>query len=140
MLMKVLYFLKTNSTRLWINGKTENFFLKHTIQRQKRLEGGYNPELEGAVTNDKGNIVYDENGKIKKEPTILQRGFELIKPLISPLTDQRSQTPLPPTSMPDKNMVASVPQINRQTGLTAGENAYLSNEEKAIKLRNKGMA
>jgi len=48
--------------------------------------------------------------------------------------------PLPPTPMPDQRMVASAPQINQQTGLTHSENALLSNEEKAIKLRSKGMA
>ena len=37
-----------------------------------KWEGGYKPELEGAVTNDKGRVVYDERGKIKKEPTLLQ--------------------------------------------------------------------
>jgi hypothetical protein len=42
--------------------------------------------------------------------------------------------------MPDQKLVASAPQINQQTGLTHSENALLSNEEKAIKLRSKGMA
>jgi hypothetical protein len=108
-----------------------------------KWEGGYKPELEGAITNDKGRVVYDENGKIKREPTFLEKAVPYIKDKISPfsgLMGQRSQAPLPPTSMPDQQLVASAPQINQQTGLTHSENALLSNEEKAIKLRSKGMA
>ena len=48
--------------------------------------------------------------------------------------------PLPPTPGVNPNLVASTPPINQQTGLTHSENALLSNEEKAIKLRSKGMA
>ena len=44
------------------------------------------------------------------------------------------------TPQVDQQLVASAPQINQQTGLTHSENALLSNEEKAIKLRSKGMA
>jgi hypothetical protein len=105
-----------------------------------KWEGGYKPELEGAVTNDKGNVVYDENGKIKREPTLLQKGFEKIKPFISPLTDQRSQTPLPPTPAVDARQVASVNQNITQTGLTHTENALLSNAEKAMRLKQRGVA
>ena len=109
---------------------------------KKLFPDGYKPEEQGAVTNDKGNVVYDENGKIKREPTLLEKGYEKIKPLIFPgaPADLKSQTPLPPTSMPDQQLVASASQINQQTGLTHSENALLSNEEKAINLRSKGMA
>ena len=66
--------------------------------------------------------------------------MEKIKPFISPLTDQRSQTPLPPTPAVDARQVASVNQnISPRTGLTATETALLSNEEKAMRLRSKGM-
>ena len=53
-------------------------------------------------------------------------------------TTQVAQTPLPPTPGVDQNLVASMPQINPQTGLTHTENALLSNEEKAIKQRQQG--
>ena len=92
------------------------------------------------MTNDKGRVVYDEKGKIKREPTILQRGFEKIKPLISPLIDQRSQTPLPPTPAVDARQFAQAPQNITQTGLTHTENALLSNSEKAMRLRQRGQA
>ena len=51
---------------------------------KKLFPDGYKPEEQGAVTNDKGDVVYDENGKIKQEPTILQKGLEKIKPFMSP--------------------------------------------------------
>ena len=52
----------------------------------------------------------------------------------------KSQTAFPATPGVDQNLVASMPQINPQTGLTHTENALLSNEEKAIKLRQQGRA
>ena len=66
--------------------------------------------------------------------------MEKIKPFISPLTDQRSQTPLPPTPAVDARQVASVNQNISPTGLTHTENALLSNEEKAMRLRQRGQA
>ena len=118
----------------------KKFFPETYNEETKQWEGGYKPELEGAVTNDKGNVVYDENGKIKREPTLLQKGFEKIKPFISPLTDQRSQTPLPATPAVDAKQFASVNQNITPTGLTYTENALLSNEEKAMRLRQRGQA
>ena len=43
--------------------------------------------------------------------------------------------PLPKTSMPDQKLVASMPQINRQTGLTRTESALLSPSEQVIARR-----
>ena len=66
-----------------------------------------------------------------------------IKDKISPfsgLTGQKSQTPLPETPQVDQKLVASVPQVDKQTGLTHTETALLSNEEKAMRLRQRGMA
>ena len=51
---------------------------------------------------------------------------------------QKSQTPLPPT--PEVNPASVASRNMSPTGLTRTENALLSNEEKAIKLRSKGMA
>jgi hypothetical protein len=53
---------------------------------------------------------------------------------------QRSQTPLPPTPGVSQQAVAQAPQQAGATGLTATETALLSNEEKAIRLRQRGMA
>ena len=43
--------------------------------------------------------------------------------------------PLPPTPMPDQKLVASMPQINQQTGLTRTESALLSPSEQEIARR-----
>ena len=87
-------------------------------------------------------MIYDENGKIKREPGIIQKGWEKIKPLVMPgaPADLKSQTPLPPTPGIDAQQFAKANQNMSQAGLTHSENALLSNEEKAIKLRSKGMA
>jgi len=106
-----------------------------------KWEGGYKPELEGAITNDKGRTVYDENGKIKREPSIIQKGWEKIKPFVSPISDlYRSQTPLPPTPGASQELVAQATPDISQTGLTHTETALLSNEEKAMRLRQRGTA
>jgi len=107
-----------------------------------KWEGGYKPELEGAITNDKGRVVYDENGKIKKEPTFLERAVPFIKDKISPFSGLmgKSQTPLPPTSEVNPELVAQATPNITQTGLTTTEDAWLSNEEKAMRLRQRGQA
>ena len=129
-----------NVKREW---SMKQFFPETYNPDTNKMEGGYKPELEGAVTNDKGDVIYDENGKIKREPTLLQRGFEKIKPLISPLTNQRSQTTLPETPGVDPNVVASAPPINSQTGLTDTQEQLYSPTEKLMAKRmnkNKGIA
>jgi len=102
---------------------------------KKFFPEGYKPELEGAVTNDKGNVVYDERGKIKKEPTLLQKVIPKIRNMIFPGSPQAKAPPLPGTPMPDKKLVASMPQINQQTGLTRTESALLSPSEQVIARR-----
>ena len=42
---------------------------------------------------------------------------------------------LPKTPMPDRKLVASMPQINQQTGLTRTESALLSPSEQVIARR-----
>jgi hypothetical protein len=102
---------------------------------KKFFPEGYKPELEGAVTNDKGNVVYDERGKIKKEPTLLQKVIPKIRNMVFPGSPQAKASPLPPTPMPDKKLVASMPQINQQTGLTRTQSALLSPSEQVIARR-----
>ena len=101
---------------------------------KKLFPEGYKPELEGAVTNDKGNVVYDERGKIKKEPTLLQKVIPKIRNMIFPGSPQAKASPLN-TPMPDQKLVASMPQINQQTGLTRTESALLSPSEQVIARR-----
>ena len=66
------------------------------------------------------------------KPMKLPEGFEPVK------------APLPVTPMPDQRVIASIPQVNQQnitpTGLTRTETALLSNEEKAMRLRQRGLA
>jgi len=104
---------------------------------RKFFPEGYKPELEGAVTNDKGNVVYDERGKIKKEPTLLEKVIPKIRQMIFPGSPQAKAPtpPLPGTPMPDKKLVASMPQINQQTGLTRTQSALLSPSEQVIARR-----
>ena len=49
-------------------------------------EGGYKPEEQGALKDDKGNIMYDEYGQIKKEETFLQKNVPLIQEQIKKLS------------------------------------------------------
>ena len=48
--------------------------------------------------------------------------------------------PLPPTPGVDQQVVVQAPQQAGATGLTATETALLSNEEKAMRLRQRGLA
>ncbi len=107
---------------------------------RKFFPDGYKPELQGAVTNDKGKVVYDERGKIKKEPTFLQKVVPKIKQMIMPgaPADLRSQTPPLKTSMPDKRLAATT-QINPTTQLTRTESALLSPDEQAIRRGQRGI-
>jgi len=108
--------------------------VRRKYQYKKLFPEGYRPELEGAVTNDKGTLVYDERGKIKKEPTLLEKVIPKIRNMVFPGTSQ-TKAPLPQTPMPDKRLVASTPQINQQTGLTRTETALLSPSEQEIARR-----
>ena len=58
----------------------------------------------------------------------------------APLEPFKSQTALPPTPGVNQELVAQATPDITQTGLTHTENALLSNEEKAMRLRQRGMA
>ena len=137
---KSFVFPQFDLNRVKMRWSSKKFFPETYNEKTKRWEGGYKPELEGAVTNDKGSVIYDENGKIKREPGIIQKGWEKIKPFVTPFTGQRSQTPLPPTPEVDARQVTQANQNITQTGLTHTETALLSNEEKAMRLRQRGQA
>ena len=139
---KSFVFPQFDLNRVKMRWSSKKFFPETYNEKTKQWEGGYKPELEGAVTNDKGCVIYDENGKIKREPTILQKGWEKIKPFVSPFSGLtgKSQTPLPPTPGASQELVAQATPDITQTGLTHTENALLSNEEKAMRLRQRGTA
>ena len=79
------------------------------------------------------------------KPMKLPEGFEPVgggteekepawKRAIQVITGDQSKA-LPPTPMPDKRLVASMPQINQQTGLTRTEEHLLSPSEQVIARR-----
>ena len=59
------------------------------------------------------------------KPQVLPEGFE----------PTSKAPPLPQTPMPDQKLVASMPQINQQTGLTRTQSALLSPSEQVIARR-----
>jgi len=148
--LKDLAKFKTEKSKNYIYNIDENFVYPYfklwevhdKWDGKKFFPDGYKPELQGAITNDKGNVVYDENMKIKREPSFLQKAIPKIKQMIFPgaPADWRSQTPLPPTPGVNQELVAQATPDISQTGLTQTETALLSNEEKAMRLRQRGMA
>ena len=125
-----------SESEIYPEDKLDNVFDKW--EDKKFFPEGYKPELEGAITNDKGRVVYDERGKIKKEPTLLEKVIPKIRDMVFPgaPADLKSKAqPLPKTPMPDKKLVASMPQINKQTGLTRTQSALLSPSEQVIARR-----
>ena len=84
--------------------------------------------------------MYDERGNIKSEPSLLDKVVPKIKNLVvpgSPFSQAPSQTPLPETPGVDARQFVSNTNVS-PTGLTPSENAYLTNEEKTMRLKNKG--
>ena len=126
----------------------KQFFPETWNAETKQLEGGYKPEEVGYKRDEKGKLIRDDRGKLIKEPTFLDKAVPYIKEKISPFSGimgQKSQTPLPPTPGIDPQIVGRGAnlQANRdvmQTGLTSTEQGLLSNEEKAIRLRQRGLA
>ena len=65
----------------------------------------------------------------------LQKIIPKIRQMIFPGSPQAKASSLPPTPMPDQKLVASMPQINQQTGLTRTQSALLSPSEQVIARR-----
>jgi len=115
-------------------------------EESKHWVGGYYPERVEYLTDKKGNLVKDDDGNPIPDPNFSQRMLQKIVPrikegikrFINPLGNVMGKAPdVPPlnTPMPDKKLVASVPQINQQTGLTRTESALLSPSEQVIARR-----
>ena len=121
--------------------KDKEFFPETYNKETKQMEGGYNPEEEGYKRDAQGKVIRDKKGYPVKEPTFLDKAVpflkEKVKPFVTPFSGLmgKSQTPLPPTPGVDAQQFAQANQNITQTGLTQTENALLSNEEKAKKLR-----
>ncbi len=99
---------------------------------------GYNPAEANAMRDARGKLIYDERGNIKSEPTFLDKVVPKIKNLAVP-GSPFSKAPTPQLQTPDVDTTKVASNVNMSpTGLTPGETAYLSDEEKAIKLKSKG--
>mgnify|MGYP003110527101 FL=1 len=129
------------------------YFFDETYNKEtKEFEGGYYPEKESYKLNKNGTLQYDDKGNPIPERGFLgqtiEKTLDVIKELPSrfalpgqDLFGKAPEKPLPSTPMPNQQVVqtAQAPSITNQ-GLTATENALLSEEEKAIKLRQRGLA
>ena len=104
---------------------------------KKLFPDGYEPAKANAMKDARGNLIYDERGNIKSKPSFLDKVVPKIKNFAVP-GSPFSKLPTPPLQTPEVDPTKVALNVNRSpTGLTAGENAYLSNEEKAIKLKGK---
>ena len=105
---------------------------------------GYDPEEEGYKRDEKGKLIRNERGQPVREPTFLDKAVPFLKekvmPYVTPFSGQRSQTPLPPTPGIDAQQFAKANQNITPTGLTHTENALLREDEKAMRLRQRGQA
>tara|TARA_R110002050_G_scaffold160828_1_gene290274 strand:- start:196 stop:792 length:597 start_codon:yes stop_codon:yes gene_type:complete len=105
--------------------------------RKKFFPDGYEPTKANAQRDAKGNMIYDERGNIKSKPTFLDKVVPALKNYAVP-GSPFSKAPTPQLQTPDVDPTKVVSNTNvSPTGLTAGENAYLTNEEKAMKLKGK---
>ena len=110
-------------------------------RRKEFFPNGYEPAEARAMRDAKGRIVRDERGNIKSEPSFLDKVVPKIKNLVvpgSPFSQAPSQTPLPETPGVDAQQFVSNTNVS-PTGLSASDNAYLTNEEKTMRLKNKGV-
>jgi hypothetical protein len=139
---------KTKNSKNFIYNINKDFIyprreLDGVIRKYSRKEffpNGYEPAEARAIRDARGNIVYDERGNIKSEPSFLDKIVPKIKNLAvpgSPFSQAPSQTPLPETPGVDARQFVSNTNVS-PTGLTPSENAYLTNEEKTMRLKNKG--
>ena len=131
------------------------YFFDETYNKEtKQFEGGYYPEKESYQLNKNGTLKYDEKGNPIPERGFvgkaLEKAVDTIKSIPKrfalpgqDLFSKAPQKPLPSTPAPNPQVVqtAALPAsgaINQ--GLTATENALLSEEEKQIRLRSRGLA
>ena len=99
-------------------------------------ENGYNDPMTRDVYKEILSIQKELNG-IPLEGEYPEAA-EPAAPTFDPM--RMSQAPLPPTPGIDAQQFAQAPQNITQTGLTHTETALLSNEEKAMRLRQRGLA
>ena len=99
--------------------------------RRLRLDGNYQNTVE-PQSFASGGLAYEPNLE-----EVAQDGINLSDYLI----EEVNTPPLPMTPMPNPQVVQTQASGNiMNTGLTPAEQAYLSEEEKMIRLRNRGLA
>ena len=125
--------------------RDKEFFLETYNKETGQMEGGYYPEEASYMRDEQGKIIRDEYGRIKEEPTFLEKWVppakEFLKEKISPFSGLMGKAPAPPlpnTPMPDKKLAATT-QINPATQLTRTETALLSPSEQAIRQKQRGV-
>ena len=131
------------------------YFFDETYNKEtKQFEGGYYPERESYKLNKNGTLEYDEKGNPIPERGFvgkaLEKAVDTIKSIPKrfalpgqDLFSKAPQKPLPDTPAPNPQVVqtAALPASGAlNQGLTATENALLSEEEKQIRLRSRGLA
>ena len=123
-----------------LSGEFDPFFPSEKIQERfediSRQGGQINPFLEAEGTLEAINNLLEMQN--------LYGDFELNLEDFLPNTDPQGQSALPDTPMPNQQVVqtaAAMPAAGAMNqGLTPTENALLSEEEKQIKLRSRGLA
>ena len=125
----------------------KKFFEEIYNEETKEYVGGYYPDREKYQTDDKGNLKYDNQGDPMLEEGFIKRQIRkipgAIKDLVLPGAPGVSMnTPLnTPGVNPSNFNTASMDQgAIGTTGLTSTEQALLSPEEQAIRLRQRGQA
>ena len=125
----------------------KKFFEEIYNEETKEYVGGYYPDREKYQTDDKGNLKYDNQGDPMLEEGFIKRQIRkipgAIKNLVLPGAPGVSMnTPLDtPGVNPSNFNTASMDQgAIGTTGLTSTEQALLSPEEQAIRLRQRGQA
>jgi hypothetical protein len=123
----------------------KKFFEEIFNEETREFEGGYYPDREKYQVDDRGNLKYDREGKPMLEEGWIKRNIKKVPKVIKDLTLPGSPISMktPPLETPDVNpalMSQVLPSSNvMETGLTATEQALLSDEEKGIRLRQRGM-
>ena len=132
----------------------KKFFKETYNEETKQMEGGYYPEKESYKLNENGTLEFDENGNPIPERGFVGKALEKTVDTIKSLPkrfalpgqdlfSEAPQKPLPDTPAPNAQVIqtAAFPASGAlNQGLTATENALLSEEEKQITLRNRGLA
>ena len=126
----------------------KKFFEETYNEKTKEYVGGYYPDKEKYQVDNKGNLKYDNQGNPMLEEGFIKQQIKkipsAIKNLILPGTPGVSMnTPLPDTPgvNPANFNTATLNQGTvGTTGLTSTEQALLTPEEQAIRLRQRGMA